>query len=489
MARALLVAAAAILSAACGRADRPNILLIVVDTARADRFTTNGYARDTTPAIEALGRDGAVYLRAYASSPWTLPSHASLFTGLHPSSHGADSGHLRLDEDLPLLARRLHAAGYRTLAYVENPWVGKDYNFHLGFDTFEEVWRGVRGTEGDMGAGAVSEKTERWLSWRAQNEDARGQPFFLFMNYFEPHLPYNPPEPERARFLARGGAPAGGESGAVDPADVERLRRFKHPEEVRQILGAGSLSPADFRLLSDLYDGEIAYVDRRIGEVVHSLRRHGLLDQTVVVVTSDHGEMLGEHGFMDHKFTLYEPVLRIPLILRYPRAIPAGQRLETPVLLLDLYPTLLGLAGIRDVAGRVGTGGAEWPPEALALPGVGGLGAAAGHGRSEEGPLIAEFARPGEFLEVMRALVPGLDLTPWDRTLVAFRVGETKLIWGSDGRHQLFDLDADPAEATDLAPRGAAGTSNLTRRAEGWLKRPAARPPYAVPGVHDRIVR
>jgi arylsulfatase A-like enzyme len=470
-----VVAAAALAVSACRARDHPNVLLIVIDTARADRFSANGYARETTPAIAALGREGAVYLNAYASSPWTLPSHASLFTGLYPSSHGADSGHLRLDDRLPLLARRLQEGGYRTVAYVENPWVGKDYNFHLGFDTFDEVWREVRGTEGDMGAAAVLERVERWLDWRQQNDDARRQPFFLFINYFEPHLPYNPPEPERSRFLRRGGALI--REDAPAPEDVERLRRFKHPEEVRQILGVGSLGPDDFRILSDLYDGEIAYVDRRIGEVVEALRRRDLLDGTVIVVTSDHGEMLGEHGFMDHKFTLHEPVLRIPLVMRYPRAITPGQRRGELVLLQDLHPTLLALAGIRNGAGDASRAGRGWPPEARPLPGIHRLEPAEIRGRSPEDPLIAEFARPGDFLQVMKGLAAGVDLGRWDRALVAFRVGETKLIWGSDGLHPLFDLASDPAETVDLASSRPDAVSDYSRRVQSWLTRPNARPP------------
>lgn len=476
----VLVAVAAVSLSACGRPHHPNILLIVVDTARADHFSSNGYARDTTPAITELGREGAVYLHAYAPSPWTLPSHASLFTGLYPSSHGADSGHLRLDDKLPFLARRLRDAGYRTQAYVENPWVGKDYNFHPGFDTFDEVWRGVRGTEGDMGAAEVSGKVERWLAWRDQNADARARPFFIFINYFEPHLPYNPPEPERSRFLARGDAK--GDRAAAPAPDVERLRRFKHPEEVRQILGAGSLGPDDFRTLSDLYDGEIAYVDRRIGEVVASLRSHGVLDETVVVVTSDHGEMLGEHGLMDHKFTLYEPVLRIPLVVRYPPAVPAGQRLLAPVLLQDLYPTLLWLAGAGWKAEGAGSPGGKWPPESLPLPGIPSLAGGASPRPTEDRPLIAEFARPGEFLEVMKGVAAGVDLTPWDRALVALRVGETKLIWGSDARVQLFDLGSDPAEMIDLSSRDADQAKALALRVESWVDRPSSRLPHTPPG-------
>jgi arylsulfatase A-like enzyme len=440
----------------------------VADTARADRFSANGYNRPTTPAIEALGRQGAVYLRAYTPAPWTLPAHASLFTGLYPSAHGADSGNLHLDPALPLLARRLRDAGYRTQAYVANPWVGKDYGFQEGFDTFDEVWRGVHGTEGDMGAEILNEKVARWLDWRADNDDARARPFFIFVNYFEPHLPYNPPEPERGRFLRPG----------ADPVAVERLRHLKHPEEVRQILAApagGMLTAGDFAILSDLYDGEIAYVDRRAGELVGLLAARGLLDGTVVIVTSDHGEMIGEHGLMDHKLDVREPVLRIPLVLRYPAAVAPGQRIDAPVMLQDVYPTLLALAGVATPA-------PDRHAEARPLPGVAGLEAGPPRGLSPEDPLIAEHANPVEFLPVLRGVAPGIDTRPWEHTLVAWQARGRKLIWASDGRHRVFDLTSDPGENVDLAAGGAPMPDDGIHGVEAWLARPGARPPIGAPG-------
>ncbi|HET8947592.1 MAG TPA: sulfatase, partial [Candidatus Polarisedimenticolia bacterium] len=376
---AALVAGLAWPLAGCLGAYRPNILLVVVDTARADRFAAPGNgAAPIAPRIAALGREGAVYLEARTPSPWTLPAHASLFTGLFPSSHGAESGHLRLEDDRPFLAARLQRAGYRTQAYVANPWVGKDYNFQVGFDTFDEVWRAVRGTEGEMGAGAIVDKVGRWLDWRAGNEDARARPFFLFVNFFEPHLPYNPPEPERSAHL-----PAG-----ADPERVERLRRFKHPEEVKAILGLTRLDAADRAVLAALYDGEIAYVDRRIGALVDLLAKHGILDDTVVAVTSDHGEMLGEHDLFDHKLNLFEPVLRIPMVLRFPRRVKAGQRIASPVMLQDLYPTLLALAGVEP----------EPSVEARRLPGITAMKPGPIRGETLDDPLVAEYARPSEFL-------------------------------------------------------------------------------------------
>jgi len=473
---ALVLAAAA--GGACRTRPRPCILLIVADTARADRFSANGYGRPTTPEIDALGRDGAVYLGARTPSPWTLPAHASLFTGLYPSAHGADAGHLRLDASLPLLARRLRDAGYRTQAYVANPWVGKDYDFQEGFDTFDEVWRKVSGTEGDMGAGAINGKIAAWLEWRDGNDDARARPFFIFVNFFEPHLPYNPPEPERSRFLRP----------EADPEAVARLRRFKNPDDVRQILAAAGATPTagplgggDFTILSDLYDGEIAYVDRRVGELGALLKSHGLLDDTIVVVTSDHGEMIGEHGLVDHKLDVYEPLLRIPLVLRYPPAIAPGQRIDAPVMLQDLHPTLLALAGVPALAPAEPPTdrAARWRAEARLLPGVTGLAPGATRGRAQEDPLIAEYACPVEFLQVMRELVPGLDTGPWNRSLVTWQVMGRKLIWASDGRHRLYDLAVDPGELTDLAASGESPADGVSR-VEAWLGRTGARPPLAV---------
>ncbi len=463
----------------CGGIARPNVVLIVIDTARADRFSFDGYARQTSPAIAGLAAEGAVYERAYTPAPWTAPAHASLFTGLFPSTHGTDSGHLWLDDEWVTLAESLRDAGYRTVGYTGNPWVGTTYNFQQGFETYEEIWRSVPKGAADAGSGLINLRIDRWLAWRDGNAEARRRPFFLFVNYLEPHLPYNPPEPERGRFL----------SPPIDAQAVDRLSRLKHPEEMTYILGVTSLGPDDLRILSDLYDGEIAYADRRVGEVVALLRRHRLLDRTVVAITSDHGEEIGEHHFLDHKMNVYEPLLRIPMVLRYPPAVKGGQRIRSPVMLQDLHPTLLGLAGVRPPEGPAGAAARESRP----LPGVRGLsgppprdagssGAGPGEGVASPEPLIAEFARPVPFLEVMREAAPGRDLSSWDRALVAFRQGDEKLHWSSDGRHRLFDLARDPGEEHDLAGSEPDRVQELARRVEAWLGRPGVRPPLGLRG-------
>lgn len=449
----------------CGPGARPNVLLVVIDTARADRLSVDGYARQTSPEIAKLAREGVVYEQAYTPAPWTLPAHASLFTGLYPSSHGADSGHMILEDRLYTLAEAFHDAGYRTAAYAGNPWVGRQYGFGQGFDSYEEAWQGTSGDEEDAGASRLNSRIGHWLEWR-ESSPTRDQPFFMFINYLEPHLPYNPPEPERSRFLAPG----------TDTADVERLRRFGHPQELRYVLGQDGLRPGDLAILSDLYDGEIAYLDRRVGEVAGFLRARRLLDETVVVITSDHGEAIGDHGFLDHKLNVFEEVLRIPLVLRYPRAIAAGQRVAGPVMLQDLYPTLLGLAGIRPRV--VAPGGDQAAPEAVPLPGVAGLPRS--DPRSSPA-IISEFARPIQFLEIMQQTFPETRIESWDRALVAYRAGGEKLHWASNGRHRLYDLTRDPAEEHDLAATRPERVAALAAQVEAWLRRPAARPPLALP--------
>src|SRR5439155_3330168 len=151
----------------CGSAGRPDVLPVVIDTARADRFSFDGYARQTSPEIATLASEGTIYEQAYTPARWTLPAHARLFTGLFPSFHGADSGHLRLEGEFRTLAEIFHDAGYRTLGYAANPWVGRQYGLDQGFDTYEEIWKDVRGQQEDAGAGELNARLVRFLEWRA----------------------------------------------------------------------------------------------------------------------------------------------------------------------------------------------------------------------------------------------------------------------------------------------------------------------------------
>jgi arylsulfatase A-like enzyme len=450
--RAFLLVLMASALAGCGGSARPNVLLIVIDTARGDRFPFDGYARPTAPNLEAIAREGAVYTHAFSPAPWTVPAHASLFTGQYPSLHRTDCGSLRLPDQATTLAETFQAAGYRTVGYTANPWLGREYNFQQGFDTYGETWRDVPQNSEDTGAGLTNDKVLRYLRWRADNPDAAQQPFFLFINYFEPHLPYHPPEPERARFLKPG----------TDPGKVERLSRLGHPDEMRYIVGLSDLTGDDLAILNNLYDGEIAYADRRAGEILALLRSQGILDNTIVAVAGDHGENIGDHHMMDHKLSVHDTLLHVPLLLRYPPRVRAGQSIGTEVQMHDLYPTLLGLAGVPPPPGVT--------IEAVPLPGTGLPGA----GRSLDAPIIGEFVGPPvEFIKMMQDLFPKSDLSRYDRTLVALRRGGYKIQWGSDGRHSLYRIDQDPGETNDLAAAEPDRLRDMVQQVQDWLHRPA----------------
>ncbi|MBI4004253.1 MAG: sulfatase [Candidatus Omnitrophica bacterium] len=420
-----------------GPAGRPNVLLIVMDTTRADRLSSYGYPRNTTPHLDRFAQEGVLFEQASATAPWTLPSHASLFTGLYVAQHGADTSHRRLDDHLVTLAELLREQGYQTVGFSNNGAVSVAMNFQQGFEVFEEsrFFRGQafrqlaivrlldRFQLPQRGGNAhAAETNKRIRAWFERRYDRR-RPFFLFINYMEPHFSYEPPEPYRRRFLRL-------------PNEVRRsLRRghavIKSPPPV-------SLDEPIRETLGDLYDGELAYLDMRIGELLDEFRARKLLDDTVVIVTSDHGENIGHHEILGHHDCVYETLLHVPLIIRYPKALPAGARVGQPVSLVDVLPTLLALLEVRA------------PALEASLPGYSFVGS--GLAVREDRVILSEYeiARLGP----QGAGGSGRTNATADATATAklksLREGALKFIRSPDGRHELYDLERDPAESRNL---------------------------------------
>jgi len=423
MRRALALAAAAVLSlSACGRdvPKRPNVLLIVMDAVRADHLSSYGYHLPTTPNIDRIARQGILYENAITPGSWTLPSHATLFTGLYPRDHRTNAENWRLDPSFTTLAELLAAEGYETIGFSNNPWLSKESGLQQGFATFHDIWRDPRKLEfGDDGAGLTNEKVLRWLDARPPSK-----PFLAFVHYMEPHFGYDPPAEVARPFVEH-----------LDQEVVNRLRQWRHPREVGYLLGVPGMevSESEFEVLRALYDGEVAYVDRRVGELVAEVDARRLGDQTVVVVTSDHGEHFGEHGLMDHKMSLYDALIRVPLVVRFPPRVPSGTIVSGQVQTNDLFVSFLEWCGVTRPA----------PRGARPLPvGEGGLGREVTY---------AEFANPTRFMSVMADRFPGVDRSRFDRSLAAVR-GEThKYIWASDGTFELYELATDPKEGDDLS--------------------------------------
>jgi arylsulfatase A-like enzyme len=319
----------------CEAGPRPNLIMVVVDTLRADHLGCYGYERGTSPHIDAFAAESQVFDNAVAQSSWTSPSVASLFTSAYPSVHGVTGFGSRLPPTMETLAEVLQGHGFRTAAFSANfAQITQRNGFAQGFDTFQVIkkkWRDEDKQEGDVGkwraAGAIA-VTKKALAWLREESAA---PFFLYLHYMDPHSDYNPPTPLRKRF--------------ENPYDGAINGSTKQILQVER--GELSLDEADRSHLIDLYDAEVATADAGFGRVLEYLEEEDLLGGSVVVILSDHGEEFLDHGRLFHGFTLYAEMIRVPLIVRAP-GLEAGRRISQLVELIDVGPTVLDLLQIPD---------------------------------------------------------------------------------------------------------------------------------------------
>jgi len=430
---------------------RPDVVLVTLDTVRADHLSVYGYERDTTPGLEAFAREATLYTRALSASNLTLPSHASLLTGLYARQHGARDdprlGSGPLEPRFRTLAEMLGAAGYLGAAFVGNPYLSSRLGFAQGFQRYDErqpprffpplgaafparllgevLGRAAPGpARAHRRAEEVNRAVFAWLDAAA----ARPQPLFLFVNYMDPHWPYEPPAAFRDRYPGR--LPR-----APDADAFRAVRRLARP-----------LSPAEREHYVSQYDGEIAYVDSELRRLFRRLEAAGRWDGALVIVTSDHGEAFGDHGLVEHGVSLHQHQIGVPLLIRYPgqRSAAVSDALASGV---DLVPTVLAAVGLPRPGGLPGIDLAGAPPPARAI-----------FSESYPNPVLAGGH-------------PRLGLRQ-----TALVSGGLKLIAPEAGARQLFDLDADPGEGRDLAGEHARA-AELGRELERWLgSQPAAHP-------------
>jgi arylsulfatase A-like enzyme len=472
--------------ALAGPTERPNILFVVWDTVRSDRLSLYGHGRPTTPHIDRWAKQARVFENCVSAGSNTVPGHASMFTGLLPTEHGATNTSLWLADELETLAELLKAAGYGTYMFSENPHICRETNLAQGFDVVEHPWspqyrreaiqitlrkvtpndrtsqlaRKIRSTRGGnpwniKACGELAQKgLERWLP--QQDPD---RPFFILVNYMEAHRPLIP--------------------------SVEYRRRMMSPDQVQAsynidrrwitlwsyVFGLYDYSPRDLELTRATYDAALLELDDLFHKLLESLRPGGYLDNTVVVLASDHGEHLGEHHLLDHQFSVYEPVLRIPLVIHYPPRVAAG-RDARPVSNMDLYPTLLELAGI------------DPPVKSKAVSLLRPL---------EERVLMGEY--PAVMTGAHKAVLerfPTFDPTPWNRTLRAYYDPPYKFIEASDRRHALYDLERDPGEQRNLfeaRPRIVERLAGDLREYLGSLRPAPGRPSAQTSPLSDELDR
>ena len=404
-------------------ADQPNVLLIILDTLRASSMSLYGYERETTPNLDRFAAGGVVFDRAIATSPWTLPSHASMFTGRYPYEMSADIG-MPLDRTHPTLAEVLASEGYATAAFVANyAYTTESSGLARGFARYEDFpihagrffrssWLAEAIVAGPAKLAHPRNRkraemvTDDFLRWLAGRPD---RPFFVFLNYIDPHYPYVSPPPFNTMFSTPGQPPKLAESDKREGISFEELE--------------GSRSA---------YDNAIAYTDAHVGRLFGELERMGILDNTIVVVTSDHGEHLGEHGLQYHSNSLYMPLLHVPLLIVYPPGVPRGSRVADPVTIRDIPKTLLELAGMTSDDKLAGSSlSRRWAtPDSV---------------RPAADPILSEvrLMRDRDFIR------------PWDPVyrgaMKSLVLGDLHYIRIGSQEDEVFDFVRDPDELSDLS--------------------------------------
>jgi arylsulfatase A-like enzyme len=356
------------------------------------------------------------------------------------------------------------------MAISNNSWISPEFNFDAGFEHFHVGWELLEGG-GDL-KGIVRENNSRsqqfkgiineftltnwhrvilntayaWGYYKRYDYGAkltnyrikrlltntwdRSRPFFMFINYLEPHLTYDPPKPYRYEHI---------------PDDLTREQLESVDQDSWEYLSGGvDMTEDDFRALKALYEGELSYLDYRLGRLFYFLENEGLIDETLIIVVGDHGENIGDHGLMDHQYCLYDTLLRVPLIIRYPERVPRGLKTDILVELRDLYPTILDLCDV-DVDLRKSV-------SSFSLSEEGHIDEATIGDREF---VCGEYTVPQPDLDELRARTDDEDvlafLDSFDRSLRCVRTGKWKYIHGTDGSEQLFDLESDPGETTNVA--------------------------------------
>lgn len=491
---------------------KPNILLIILDTQRSDHLSLYGYPRPTSPHLEAFSHQAGVFERALSPAQWTIPSHASLFTGLYPSQHGLVQAFGVLSGMYPTLAEILHTEGYQTTAFCNNPLLGiLDTGLQRGFEQFYNYagaspdrplarysplrrqlstrfrrfarqvsnqfahndllfrislnplivpfWTRLANFKGDT-ARSTQDLVAYWRQYQAGGQE---KPLFMFLNVMQTHTPYRPPQ-DVLQHIA---------------PELRHDKRAYHYITRRNASAVHWISPATETLedwqaqaLAGFYDAETAYQDALIGQMLHELEQSGALDNTLVIISADHGEGHGDHGYFGHSFVVYQELTHVPLMIRHPDGVGAGKRIPQNVSSRRLWHTILDAAAVHPPLD------AHDPNAQVSQRSL--LRLLEGENDVEQGIAYSEAIPPLNLLSILQnsdpALVEALRLSQTRRAVV---LGDYKLTLVGEQVEHLFNLTQDPLELHDLHAQAEQPSAQLQRLALDFIAQQDARQAHA----------
>lgn len=448
-----------------GEGTPPNVVVFLIETTRADHLSCYGYERNTTPRIDAIAEEGVLFETYYVAAPFSGPSKATLHTGLWPHNNGVRGMPQRILPEAKTMAEFFRSHGYETAGYASGFFMGPEYNYHKGFRTYEALGRpydafrfstALRGLELELHRFMpwfLPEKERyelvnathgvpRALDWIDETGDA---PFFCLFELNEPHTIYEPIPPFDTMF-----APKNHEYTLMEDSRANLAPRY----EVVYNFPETGYTEEDLAYSIALYDGEIAWIDDAIGRFRDGLEKRGLLENTILVITADHGENFGEHGTWFEHTQLYEQSLRVPMVLRFPRELPRGLRVRSPVQEVDVFPTLVELAGYeydgpldgRSMVRKVENDVADYPVFA--------------EDNILRDPALLDY-------ENYRVYLPGVT-GKWRMV----RDGDYKLIYipnPAGDEYELYDVALDPMETLNLMKQEPEVFERLKETLHAWI--------------------
>ena len=409
--------------------DHPNILLLVADTQRVQNLGCYGYEKPTSPTWDAVAAEGCVFEQNIAPGIWSLPCYTSMMTGVHVHTHRADADHEYLRRHIPTLTEVLGEAGYQTCGIMRNAWgsgvAGVDRGFEVyvdgGFGHPPRVrgWDDMPEFEAESGPELTIEQVNAWLD--ARDAD---RPFFLFTIFSEPHATYHPPRHYQDEFM-------------LADATEEEIASVMERQDVLLVQAEQvKFTEREWQILFALNDAEVRKCDENFSRVLEALKAHDLYEDTVVVLTSDHGDVMGDRpSWWGHLGAICDSLIHVPLTIRWPEAFEPGTRVPAITQTHDIFATACEIAG----AGV---------PEPARSESRSLIAATKGEGLREFA--LSEANKPVQLFERILRKVPDFDVRRYNRSQKAWRSTREKYIWASDGRDEYYDLQSDPCELRNL---------------------------------------